>query len=184
MDSLLLSIGFIRCKSDPNVCLRQHDDSLSLIVLHVDDLQMTRNLTSAIDSKKSTLHDRFSMTDLGLLHYFLGFEVSQSTLGIKMAQSKYASNLLVHFQMTKCKLATSPFLLGIRFEDVDCPLSLIRYTDSDWAGDGTDCKSTSGYVFSFGSGPFCWSNKKQSMIALSMAETEYRGVANAATQAV
>jgi hypothetical protein len=56
-----------------------------MIVLYVDDLLMTGNLTSAIDSAKSTLHDRFSMTDLGLLHYFLGLEVSQSTSGIKMA---------------------------------------------------------------------------------------------------
>ena len=101
MDSFLFSIGFIRCKSDPNVYLLQHDDSLFLIVLYVDDLLLTRNLTSAIDSTKSALHDRFSMTNLGLLHYFLGLEVSQSTSRIKMAQSKYALDLLVHFQMTK-----------------------------------------------------------------------------------
>jgi hypothetical protein len=117
MDSFLLSIGFIRCKSDLNVYLLQHDDSLLLIVLYVDDLLMTGNLTSTIDSAKSTLHDQFSMTDLGLLHYFLGLEVSQSTSGIKMAQSKYASDLLVCFQMTECKPAASPFLLGVRFED-------------------------------------------------------------------
>ena len=76
MDSFLLSIGFIRRKSDPNVYLLQHDDSLFLIVPYVDDLLMIGNLTSAIDSEKSTLHDRFSMTDLGLLHYFLGLEFS------------------------------------------------------------------------------------------------------------
>jgi hypothetical protein len=75
----------------------QHDDSLFLILLYVYDLLMTGNLTSAIDSAKSTLHDRFSMTDLGLLHYFLGLEISQSTSGIKMAQYKYTSYLLVCF---------------------------------------------------------------------------------------
>jgi hypothetical protein len=70
------------------------------------------------------------------------------------------------------------------FYAADCPLSLIGYTDSDWVGDGTDRKSTSGYVFIFGSGPFCWSSKNQSMISLSIAEAEYRGVMNAATQGV
>ena len=95
----------------------QHDDSIFLILLYVDDLLMKRNLTSAIDSAKSTLHDQFSMTDLGLLHYFLGLEVSQSTSRIKMAQSKYASDLLVLFQMTECKTTSSPFLSGVRFED-------------------------------------------------------------------
>ena len=82
-----------------NVYFMKHDDSIFLILLYVDDLLMTGNLTLAIDSAKSALHDRFSMTDLGLLHYFLGLEVSQSTSGIKMAQSKYALDLLVLFQM-------------------------------------------------------------------------------------
>jgi hypothetical protein len=36
------------------------------------------------------------------------------------------------------------------FYVADCPLSLIGYTDSNWFGDGTYRKSTSGYVFSFG----------------------------------
>ena len=61
---------------------------------------MTGNLNSTIDSIKSTLHDQFSMIDLGLLHNFLGLEVSQSTPGIKTTQSKYALDLLFHFQMT------------------------------------------------------------------------------------
>lgn len=85
MDFLLLYIRPIRCKSDLNVYLLQHDDSIFLIVLYVDDLQMTRNLTSAVDSEKSTFHYWFSITNLGLLHYFLGLEVSQSTSGIKVA---------------------------------------------------------------------------------------------------
>ena len=78
---------------------------------------MTWNLTSTVDSAKSALHDRFSMTDLGLLHYFLGLEVSQYTSGIKMEQSKYASYLLVCFHMIELKTTTSPFLSGVRFED-------------------------------------------------------------------
>jgi len=84
-------------------------------------------------------------------------------------------------RILRCVKGTSSF--GI-FYATDCPLSLIGYTDSDWAGDGTNCNSTSGYVFSFGSGPFCWSSKKQSTIALSTVEVEYRGAVNAATQAI
>ena len=50
------------------------------------------------------------------------------------------------------------------FYAADCPLSQIGCTDSDWADDGTVHKSTFGYVFSFGSGPFNYSSKKQSTI--------------------
>jgi hypothetical protein len=69
------------------------------------------------------------------------------------------------------------------FYVVDCPLSMIGYIDSDWVGDGIDRKSTSVYVFGFGSGTIYWSSKKQSMISLSTVEAEYRGAVNAATQA-
>jgi len=63
-------------------------------------------------------------------------------------------------------------------------LNLLGFTDSDWAGDNVNHRSTSGYSFSLGSGPICWSSKKQAAIALSSAETEYRGVVNITIQAL
>ena len=50
------------------------------------------------------------------------------------------------------------------------------FTDSDWAGSIDDRKSTSGFFYSLGSTPIAWSCKKQSSIALSSAEDEYRVV--------
>ena len=63
-------------------------------------------------------------------------------------------------------------------------MNLLGFTDSDWAGDSIDRKSTSGYSLSLGSGPICWSSKKQAAIALSSAEAEYRGVVNITIQAL
>ena len=59
---------------------------------------------------------------------------------------------------------------------------MIGFTDSDWEGDNTDQKSTSGYVFMLAKGLVIWSSKKQTAIALSSTEEEYRGVVNAETQ--
>jgi hypothetical protein len=56
----------------------------------------------------------------------------------------------------------------------DSTLDLIEFTDYDWVGDNIDHKSTSGYSLSLGSGPICWSSKKQVVIALSSVEEEYR----------
>jgi hypothetical protein len=66
---------------------------------------------------------------------------------------------------------------GIHYA-VGCELDLIDFTDSDCVGDDTDRNSTSGYTLSLGSGPICWSSKKQSTISLSSAEAKYRGVVN------
>ncbi|XP_052477238.1 secreted RxLR effector protein 161-like [Gossypium raimondii] len=63
-------------------------------------------------------------------------------------------------------------------------MKLIGYADSDWAGSCDDMKSTSGYAFSLGSSMFCWSSKKQNLVAQSTAEVEYVAAAAAVNQAI
>jgi hypothetical protein len=56
---------------------------------------------------------------------------------------------------------------------------LVGFTDSYWASDPDDLKSTVGYVFILGSGLVTWACKKQHDIALSLAEVEYQATVNA-----
>eukprot|EP00253_Pinus_taeda_P003931 PITA_03931 len=184
MDPFLLSQNFERCKSDPNVYMLRTHDSLLILVLYVDDLLITGSSTSTIAAVKRALHDRFLMTDMGPLHFFLSLEISQDATSIKLSQAKYARDLLERFHMTNCKPAPTPFLSGVRLEDGGTALNLLGFTDSDWAGDSIDRKSTSEYSLSLGSGPICWSSKKQAAIALSSAEVEYKGVVNITIQAL
>lgn len=61
---------------------------------------------------------------------------------------------------------------------------LFGYCDSDWTGCSEERKSTSGHVFSLGSGAVSWSSKKQDVLALSSSEAEYVAVTAAACQCV
>ena len=61
---------------------------------------------------------------------------------------------------------------------------LVGYTDSDYAGDQDDRKSTSGYVFLMSSGAISWSSKKQPVVALSTTEAEFIATASSACQVV
>eukprot|EP00253_Pinus_taeda_P004608 PITA_04608 len=72
---------------------------------------------------------------------------------------------------------------GIHYSAEASPL-LVGFTDSDWAGDPDDRKSTARYVFTPGSGPITWACKKQVAISLYSAETEYRGVVEASKEAL
>ncbi len=47
--------------------------------------------------------------------------------------------------------------------------------DVDWAVNVSNRRSTSGFMFSFGSGAVSWSSKKQPIVALLNTEAEYRG---------
>ncbi|KAM1053550.1 hypothetical protein ACFX2I_000976 [Malus domestica] len=61
---------------------------------------------------------------------------------------------------------------------------LTGYTDSDYAGDQDDRKSTSGYVFMMSSGAVSWSSKKQPVVTLSTTEAEFIAAASSACQVV
>ena len=52
-------------------------------------------------------------------------------------------------------------------------VGLVGFTDSDWAGNVSDRKSTYGCCFSLGSGIVSWFNRKQKSMALSLVEAEY-----------
>ena len=60
---------------------------------------------------------------------------------------------------------------GITFGGGD--MSVQGYSDSDWAGDREDRKSTSGYVFMLNNGPISWCFRRQQTVILSSTEAEY-----------
>ncbi|CAJ2662467.1 unnamed protein product [Trifolium pratense] len=62
--------------------------------------------------------------------------------------------------------------------------TLIGYSDSDWCGDITGRRSTSGYVFKFNNAAISWCTKKQAVTALSSCEAEYIAGTFAACQAI
>jgi Reverse transcriptase (RNA-dependent DNA polymerase) len=65
---------------------------------------------------------------------------------------------------------------GIFFKKND-HLRIEGYTDSDWVGDITDRKSTSGYFTFIGGNLVTWRSKKQKVVALSSTEAEFIGIA-------
>ena len=95
----MLSLGFERCKYDPNVYLQHDGDVFQVILLYFGDIFITINCNKEIGSINSLLHSDFSMTDLGLLKQFLGLEIEQSEKGIKVSQQKYDSYLFFKFNM-------------------------------------------------------------------------------------
>jgi len=58
----------------------------------------------------------------------------------------------------------------------------VSYTDSDFAGDPDDQKSSSGYVFILAGDAVTWCACKQPLIAFSTVEAEYIGGSNTAKE--
>ncbi|GKF96384.1 uncharacterized mitochondrial protein-like protein [Tanacetum coccineum] len=69
-----------------------------------------------IDEFKSCMMNKFEMSDLGLLQYFLGLEVLQKEDGIFVCQKKYATDLLKRFHMSNCEVEATPMNPGEKLQ--------------------------------------------------------------------
>ena len=54
--------------------------------------------------------------------------------------------------------------------------NIIGYSDSDWAGNALDRRTTTGYCIFVGGNLVSWKSKKQHVVAHFGAEVEYRAM--------
>jgi hypothetical protein len=109
----LIKSGFSRSQNEPTLSTKTYQQGKILIVyLYVDDMIYTGNLE--LTSFKHAMQYEFEMIDLGIMIYFLGIEVDQSTKGIFCCQQKYATNIIKIFCMEKCNPIETPIHLGTK----------------------------------------------------------------------
>lgn len=110
--TFLLGYGFFCSISDSSMFVYRSKNSIMILLLYVDDIILTGNNTTLLNNLVHTLGETFSMKDLGILHYFLGIEVSHTTQGLYLSQSKYAKDLLSQAHMTALKPISTP--MGVK----------------------------------------------------------------------
>ena len=79
----------------------------------LDDLFVTGTDGLIADTKRK-LAAKFEMEDLGMMHYFPGMEVWQTTDGIFLGQGKYVVEILKRFGMMDCKALTTPIASNLK----------------------------------------------------------------------
>ena len=127
LDFTLKSTSFIRSVSDQAMYTLKSKEDRLLVGVYVDDLIITGSNTEGIEEFKSSMKTKFEMTDCGFLDSYLGIEVIQKKIEIKMCQSIYALKILDEFNMKDCNPAKTP---------MECWLKLNR------EGEGVEVEST------------------------------------------
>ncbi|XP_020698616.2 uncharacterized protein LOC110111194 [Dendrobium catenatum] len=89
-----------------------------------------------------------------------------------------------HFLMLKRLLRYVKGTISYGLPILPSSLELSAFSDSDWAGDPVDRKSTSGYCTFLGTSLISWQVKKQKTVARSSTEAEYRALATATTNII
>ena len=227
-----------------------------LVGVHVDDVIISGPNVKDIKQFKQEMQKKFSMSNLGLLSYYLGIEVKQSSEGITLCQGGYTTKILKSMGMSVCNLCTTPMEVRLRLRKIkegdevveatayrsiigslrylvntrpdiaysvgvvsrymeapgkqhwaavkqilrylkgtmeygcryergtDLKPFLLGFSDSDFAGDVEDRKSSNGIAYFLGTSLVTWASQKQKIVTLSSCEAEYVVGAAAACQGI
>ncbi|XP_026450898.1 uncharacterized protein LOC113351037 [Papaver somniferum] len=109
-------IPFVTSVSDTSLFIRRSAESVIFLLVYVDDIILTGSSMECIQSLMHTLHNEFSLKDLGSLSYFLGIEFTQLSNGLFLSQRRYIEDLLVRANMQGAKPVTTDL------HPVDSPL--------------------------------------------------------------
>ena len=82
------------------------------MLLYVDDIIVTGNHSSFIDSFTHKLHSEFVTKDLGSLSYFLGLEASPTPDDLFISHLKYVRDILTHAQLLDSKPVHTPMIVS------------------------------------------------------------------------
>ncbi|GJR01584.1 putative ribonuclease H-like domain-containing protein [Tanacetum coccineum] len=143
------------------------------------------------------MHDKFQMSSMGELSFFLGLQVQQKSDGIFISQDKYVAEILKEFDFASVKTVSTPLetnkalIKDEKAKDVDVHLyrsmigSLMYLTASRpdimfavCACASLDGKSTTGGCQFLGKRLILWQCKKQTIVANSTTKAEYVTAAN------
>jgi hypothetical protein len=110
----LLNLGFISSSADSSLFIYRDGPTLAFLLLYVDDIVLTGNNSSFLTQLIHNLSKVFELKDMGTLSYFLGLQITRSSKGLTLTQTKYATDLLTKHNMLQCSPCKTPCVPNVR----------------------------------------------------------------------
>ncbi|GKE50053.1 putative ribonuclease H-like domain-containing protein [Tanacetum coccineum] len=118
----LLGNGFKRGKIDQTLFIKKQKGDILLVQVYVDDIIFGSTNKDLCTGFEKLMKDKFQMSSMGELTFFLGLQVQQKEDGIFISQDKYVAEILKKFNYTDVKSASTP---------VDLEKPLVKDGDAD-----------------------------------------------------
>ncbi|GJU37950.1 retrovirus-related pol polyprotein from transposon TNT 1-94 [Tanacetum coccineum] len=108
LSNFLVFKGFSKGSIDPTLFITKKGEDILLVQIYVDGIIF--GFTNLKLSKKfeKLMHNKFEMSMIGELKFFLGIQIHQSPRGIFINQAKYAQEILKKYGMTSCDSVGTP----------------------------------------------------------------------------
>ncbi|GJT12562.1 putative ribonuclease H-like domain-containing protein [Tanacetum coccineum] len=103
----LLGNGFKRGKIDQTLFIKKQKGDILLVQVYVDDIIFGSTNKELCTGFEKLMKDKFQMSSMGELTFFLGLQVQQKEDGIFISQDKYVAEILKKFNYTDVKSAST-----------------------------------------------------------------------------
>ncbi|GJW35332.1 putative ribonuclease H-like domain-containing protein [Tanacetum coccineum] len=104
----LLGNRFKRGKIDQTLFIKKQKGDILLVQVYVDDIIFGSTNKELCIGFEKLMKDKFQMSSIGELTFFLGLQVQQKEDGIFISQDKYVADILKKFNYTDVKSASTP----------------------------------------------------------------------------
>jgi hypothetical protein len=104
----LIANAFKVGKADPTLFTKTCDGDLFVCQIYVDDIIFGSTNQKSCEEFSRVMMQKFEMSMMGKLNYFLGFQVKQLKEGTFISQKKYTQDLLKRFGMKDAKPTKTP----------------------------------------------------------------------------
>nr|GEX27715.1 uncharacterized mitochondrial protein AtMg00810-like [Tanacetum cinerariifolium] len=107
---------------------KRHKGDILLVQIYVDDIIFGSTKQELSTESEKLMHEKFQMSSMGELSFFLGLQVKQKSDGIFISQDKYVAEILKKFDFVTVKTASTlmesnkPLIKDEEAEDVDVHL--------------------------------------------------------------
>nr|KAJ0204837.1 hypothetical protein LSAT_V11C500258600 [Lactuca sativa] len=108
LTSYLLENGYRRGAIDNTLFIKNKGLNMVLVQIYVDDIIFGSPNEKLSKEFAEIMSQRFEMSMMRKMTFFLGLEVQQQKSGISICQSKYISDLLIKYSLSDCKPASTP----------------------------------------------------------------------------
>ncbi|XP_028059334.1 uncharacterized protein LOC114263037 [Camellia sinensis] len=166
----LLSQGFCLSHSDSSLFVRKTSSTITIILIYVNDILFTSSDSCFIASLLQQISLIGGLQYLTITRLDLGLAINQACQHMQAPTNGHFAQVKRLLRYVKGTLHYGlSFSLG--------PFFLQAFTDSNWASDGLDRCSISGFCVYLGPNLLSWSAKKQPTVSCSSIEAEYRSMA-------
>ncbi|GJS12199.1 putative ribonuclease H-like domain-containing protein [Tanacetum coccineum] len=108
LSTYLLDNEFQRGKIDKTLFIKRYKGDILLVQVYVDDIIFGSTKKELCNAFEKLMHEKFQMSSMGELTFFLGLQLEQKKDGIFLSQDKYVGEILKKFRFTEVKTASTP----------------------------------------------------------------------------